>query len=463
VKPILAFALAVSLSSVAVASPATDLFNQAQQYLETQYFGPSTADLKALGETYRVKLTEACAPTLDTCGYDKAESVIAAMMRDLQDGHAYYLNAEAVRAEQANRQGANTSPSPRVGFSHRAFTDATGKFVTYDRLISNVLAGSPADKAGVRYGDRWIGVNGTLFGSFTTDEAYTAFIQEFSAKIRAGETITMMIVRGVDRQRLEINLKGEIINLSQFPTLEMRPDGIAVITLRDYLITGVGQRLHDLLREATTRGARGVIYNMRGNGGGQALEMLVAVGAFLQTVEPFRFVPRYNAERDTIEFGYNLDTAFTRTPGGSARGGVRVRNPVLYTGPLVVLVDGGCASGCEYFSSYMQRTKRAQVIGEATVGVGNSNTARFSLLNGGALGIPTLRAFWTDGSSLPARVTPDVLTPAYELELLNTGRDVLLEKAVESLTATPAPTLASSAAPLFQVPLGRVYGRSSAL
>jgi carboxyl-terminal processing protease len=462
VKKLIAFIAAVSLSSVALASPATDLFNQAAQFLETQYFGPSTTDLKALSESYRAKLTEACAPTPDTCGYDKAETLIAAMLRELQDGHAYYLNAEAVRAEQANRSGQNTSPSPRVGFSHRGFTDGTGKFVTYDRLISNVLPGAPADKAGIKYGDRWIGVNGTLFASFSSDESYNAFFTDFSNRIRAGETVTMNLVRGVERVRLDIGVKGEIVNLSQVPTLEMRPDGVAVITLRDYQVGGVGQRLHDLLREAIGKGAKGVIYNMRGNGGGSAYEMLVAVGAFLPSVEPFRFVPRYNAERDTVEFGYSVDAAFNRPVGGAARVAIRVRNPVLYGGPLVVLVDGGCASGCEYFSTYMQRTKRAQVIGESTAGVGNSNTARFGLVNGAALGIPTYRAFWADGIGLPAKITPDVLTVNYELELLNTGRDLLLDKALETLAATPAPTVAVPAALEVTAPLGRVYGFSSA-
>jgi carboxyl-terminal processing protease len=452
------------LAGAALASPATDLFAQARQYLETQYFGPSTTDLKALGDSYAAKLATACAPTVDACGFDKAEPVIAEMLASLQDPHSYYLSAQDVRAEQANRQGANTSPSPRIGLQHRGFSDRDGKLITQDRLITNVIPGSPAEKAGIRYGDRWIGVNGTLFSSYTTPETYQAAIGDFSARIRGGETVTMMLVRGTDRQRLDINLKGEIINLSQFPTLELRPDGIAVITLRDYLIQGVGQRLHDLLRDATTRGAKGVVFNMRGNGGGSAYEMLIAVGAFLENVESFRFTPRYNADRDTLEFGYSLNKAFTRS-GGSSQTGASVTNPVLYRGPLVTLVDGGCASGCEYFAAYMQRNKRGPVIGEPTVGVGNTNTARFALANGGALGIPTLRALWPDGSSLPARITPDILTPDYELELLNTGRDALLEKAVMTLNA-PATVVSTPAANAFldtQRPLGHSFGFSSGL
>jgi C-terminal processing protease CtpA/Prc len=60
--------------------------------------------------------------------------------------------------------------------------------------------------------------------------------------------------------------------------------------------------------------------------------------------------------------------------------------------------------------------------------------AIFSLQNGGAVSIPTLRSYWTDNTWLPAKIVPDILTPKFELELFNTGRDVVIEKALEVLS-----------------------------
>jgi hypothetical protein len=67
------------------------------------------------------------------------------------------------------------------------------------------------------------------------------------------------------------------------------------------------------------------------------------------------------------------------------------------------------------------------------IAIAGSNTARFALVNGGAAGIPTYRAYWLDGASLPATVEPDVLFERARLTWFTTGRDVVLEKAIESL------------------------------
>ena len=46
---------------------------------------------------------------------------------------------------------------------------------------------------------------------------------------------------------------------------------------------------------------------------------------------------------------------------------VRVSAPqpkYAYTGPLVVLIDEGCACACAYFTQFLQLTGRATVIGQ---------------------------------------------------------------------------------------------------
>ena len=231
-------AIALALSSAAgaqkfIGSPAQDLYDQATFYMDTQYFGPSKVDIKALIASYQTKLDEACAPQALQCGFDKVEPLLEVMFSELKDFHAYYLTSEDVRAESANSRGNNASPAPRVGISSRGFcetptgacaVDDAGKLTSKllpDRMILNVVAGGPADKAGIKYGDRWLGYNGVLFSSLAPDSAeYTKFNSDFGVKIRAGETITMAMQRGPTKQRLDIPLKGEIINLAEQPTLE---------------------------------------------------------------------------------------------------------------------------------------------------------------------------------------------------------------------------------------------------
>ncbi len=454
----------LSLCSASVAqkyigSPAQDLFDQASFFFETQYFGPSTINIQALILKYQTKVDEVCAELKEKCGYEKIEPLLEQMFADFEDFHTYYLSAANVAAENANRSGTQTSPTPRVGITLQNFCETpTGRCTTDekgtltskligDRFIANVVKDAPADKAGIKYGDRWIGYNDILFSSFDGNvENLNKAYNDFTTKVRAGETIKMVLMRGINRQKLELPLKGELINTSEQPGLELRPDGIAVITMKDYQINGVAQKLHELVKEAVAKNAKGIIFNERSNGGGSVLETIASVGAFVETPDLMRWITRYNPDRNTIEWGYNAGKVFARNLKEVEITSLQINNPVVYKGPLAVLVDGGCASGCEYFASYIQKAKRAQVFGSPTVGIGNTNTARFGLANGGAAGMPTIQAVWKDGIPLPAQVKPDILTENFEFKLFNTGRDEPLEKALESLGVKP--TIAVSSQPV---------------
>jgi carboxyl-terminal processing protease len=435
------------LTSLSLASPAVELFNQAANFIETQYFGPTTVVIPDVLAQYRTELALTCLRTAQPrdCSFERAEPVIARLFAAIQDGHAYYLSAEAVRQENANRSGQAITPRPAVGLRFSVFCDTPNGTCAYndqgelqsavlrDQLVARVSFGSPAESAGVRYGDRLIGYNNTLFSSFETFADYQKFRADLTPKIQASESVTLNLLRGENRERIDIALTGAIFNTSQMPKLELRPDGIAVLTVRDYQIRGVGQRIHELVRQAEQSGAKGIIFEERQNGGGSVYEMMLAVGAFVPQPDSFRFVPRYNPESGTIEFGYTTGVATIKIGAGAILPGSSISNPIASRLPIAVLVDGNCASGCEYFATYIQRHKRGVVIGSKTAGVGNSNTARFPLANGGSAGIPTLRAFWLDGTGLPAFVEADLKLPTLEWDLFSTGRDQAVLLALNAL------------------------------
>jgi carboxyl-terminal processing protease len=315
----------------------------------------------------------------------------------------------------------------------QAIQEGKAKLLSNDRLITSVLPNSPAEKAGLKVGDRWIGYNGTLFSSLTDVSAYAKFFAGFGEKIRASETVTLMLLRGVDRKPLEISLKGEIVNLVVFPSLDVQANGIAILKLPDFFIQGVGQRVHDLVREAQSKNVKAIILDMRGNGGGLGNERAIAGGAFFENPENMRRVPRYNATTQTVEETYKNGAFVQRLLNGPELGKQPVNNPVLWKGPMVVLIDEGCASACEYMAAYFQRLKRGPVIGSPSLGIGNTNTQRFGLINGAAAAFPTLRATWSDGVPLPEQITPDVASTSDLYTIFETGRDSNLEKAFEVL------------------------------
>jgi carboxyl-terminal processing protease len=442
-------------SSLAFASPAQDIFEQAQFYLETQYWGPSTVNMKEHTAKYQPLLDKACADDMANCAYEKAEPIIAQMEFDLDDPHAYYLSAAAVAEENSSIGGGGTSPVPRIGITSRGFCDTptgvcerddqgnlTSKQI-FDRLVTNVVPGSPAETAGLKIGDRWVGYNDVVFASAT--DAKTASDQQaaFTKLVRALQPVTMKIIRGADRQKLDVVVTGAIIKTADFPTLSVRSDGIGILTIRTWFLEGQANKVHALVKEAIDKNVKAIVIEQRDNGGGLGAEGFASVGAFVETPASIRRVPRYNAEARTTEERYSNGTYSVFNLQGVELASRKINNPALFKGPIAMLVNNGCASACEYFASGLQKTKRGPIIGEETLGIGNTNTARFGLINGGAAAMPTVRAFWTDNTPLPSSVKPDIETPNAEFNLFNTGVDQLLQKALESFGAKASATVSS--------------------
>lgn len=412
--------LALLLGSLSLASPAQDLFDQASFYVEFYYYGPATLNLKELTARYQSALDRACAPQKDTCSYSQAVPIIQQMVEELNDNHTYYLSPEALRSTRESRQGNAPSRTLRIGVTHLPIPGSR------DRLIVDVVEGGPADEAGLAYGDRIIAINGRPLSELPDDNQVVQFLTQ---SVQSGRPVVLSILRGPERQRLEITLTGREINLARFPSLKIRPDGVAVLKIPDFDAQGqVGRRVHELVREAQQKNARAMVLELRGNSGGLLTEMIVSAAAFLDEAY-VALVDRYQTERNEFRV---RDGRLTVTRNGQAES---VNLPFLtrWRGPLVVLVDGNTASGGEYLASALQKARVGPLVGVATLGIGNTTTRPFNLINGGALSISYNRAFFADGTPFPARATPDFVVESSLEQLANTGRDLPFEKALEAL------------------------------
>jgi carboxyl-terminal processing protease len=412
--------LALLLGSLSLASPAQDLFDQASFYVEFYYYGPAALNLKELTARYQSALDRACAPQKDTCSYSQAVPIIQQMVEELSDNHTYYLSPEALRSTRESRQGNAPSRTLRIGVTHLPIPGSR------DRLIVDVVEGGPADEAGLAYGDRIIAINGRPLSELPDDNQVVQFLTQ---SVQSGRPVVLSILRGPERQRLEITLTGREINLARFPSLKIRPDGVAVLKIPDFDAQGqVGRRVHELVREAQQKNARAMVLELRGNSGGLLTEMIVSAAAFLDEAY-VALVDRYQTERNEFRV---RDGRLTVTRNGQAES---VNLPFLtrWRGPLVVLVDGNTASGGEYLASALQKARVAPLVGVPTLGIGNTTTRPFNLINGGALSISYNRAFFADGTPFPARATPDFVVESSLEQLANTGRDLPFEKALEAL------------------------------
>ena len=197
--------------------------------------------------------------------------------------------------------------------------------------------------------------------------------------------------------------------------------------------------LEEALKVESTVSSAGMVLDLRGNGGG-LLELALVMASHFFTEEnplPVRL------------FDWYYFDAAAGTQIKAFAPDVRVSAPqpkYAYTGPLVVLIDEGCASACEYFTQFLQLTGRATVIGQyGSTGAGGP-VERIAM-PGGVTFQYTMGRTTFAGSATPnieaTGVTPDIRVPvSLETELAKrAGADPVMAAAIAELDRLSAPIL----------------------
>ncbi len=404
----------LALTANAWASPAQDLFNQATYFVAVRYNGFSDSEFNDFNEKYQPELDTACATQLEECPYSAAVPVVQRMLTELNDAHSYYLSPQQNLEMQRQRSGLGGA-TPRLGVILENAKDG------FDRLVASVWSGSPAEKAGLKRGDRIVGLNGR------SSESYGAtFRLEISKTVSTGQEFVLNIRRAGQNagQPLEVKLRGEPVR-SPLPTYNKLSNRIGYIRLPGFDVAGqVSSTVRTSLRSAVKDGVQGLIVDVRDNPGGLVFETLGAVGAFVPKTG-FIQESRDGSIENRVENGLvSINGVQLGSSGGVA----------AFKGKLIVLVNQNSYSGAEYFAQLIQDAARGTIVGDVTGGLGNTVTTPFDLLDGSAIAITIAKsARLNDGGYLPARVTPD-LQVTDDLELQSaTGKDAVLEKALELL------------------------------
>jgi carboxyl-terminal processing protease len=271
--------------------------------------------------------------------------------------------------------------------------------------VVSPIAGSPAERQGVRAGDKILEIDGEATSGMNLMEAVL--------RIRGTKdtTVTLLILHQGETTPVAIEIVREEIELDSV-YIDMLPDDIAHIQ-----ITHFSERTPDELaaavNEALQSGAGGIILDLRGNPGGLLYTVVDVASNFL----------------DGGIVLYEADGAgsIIKERHASSEG-------VATDLPLAVLVDGGSASGSEVLAGALQDRGRAPLIGTKTYGKGSVNILQ-ELSDGSALYLTT--AYWlTPNRYLIQGVG---ITPDFEVEItaedIASGRDPQLEFAVAYIQA----------------------------
>ncbi len=252
--------------------------------------------------------------------------------------------------------------------------------------VREVITDSPADDADIVTGSRITRVDGKSIAQFPD-------LQRAITMIR-GEPGTTIRVTVEDRARGTSRTVALVRAVIDPPAVEVRAmgEGIASLRLREFSQDSA-RELRDAiatLRRTAPAGAkavRGIVLDLRDNGGGLLDEAIDIVDLFVEE----GVIVRTRGRRGTV-----VDEARAHRPGTEAEV------------PLVVLVNKASASASEIVAGALQDHGRALIVGERTYGKG-SVQAPFELEDGSLLKLTTSLYYTPDDRLIQASgITPDV-------------------------------------------------------
>jgi carboxyl-terminal processing protease len=320
------------------------------------------------------------------------------MLKSLGDPFTRFLDPEQYRSLQVNTSGELTGVGLQI-----ALNPHTGQLE-----VVSPIAGSPADKAGIRPRDRILKIEGFSTENLTLDEA--------AARMRGpiGSLVTLLIERDGGEQQ-EISIVRDRIELNPVVAqLRTSNQGTSIGYLRlTQFNANASSELAHAINSLEKKGAAAYILDLRNNPGG-----LLQAG-----VE----IARLWLNSGTIVYTVNRQ---------GIQGSFEAFGPALTDDPLVILVNQGTASASEILAGALQDNGRAKLVGETTFGKGLIQSL-FELSDGSGLAV-TIAKYETpqhrDINKLG--ITPDQVVTQQPItrEEIATEADLQYQAAVELLT-----------------------------
>ena len=263
----------------------------------------------------------------------------------------------------------------RYGGTGMLLAEEENEVVTVQRVFPH----TPAEDAGVSEGDRIVAIG---------DSAATAWgLNKVSDRLRGtpGSKVMVTFSRpGVTMPiRLTFTRREVHVPAVAFSTLI---DGVGYVPLHTFN-ENAAEEVQEAVSKLMAQGAKGLVLDLRDNGGGIVEQSLAISSLFLEDDQPIVSVRARNADDDVA-----------RAEGTHLAKGV----------PLVVLTNGGTASAAEIVAGALQDHDRALVLGNTTFGKGLVQSL-YSLDGGYSLKITTGKWYTPSGRSInrERRVTDD--------------------------------------------------------
>lgn len=286
-----------------------------------------------------------------------------------------------------------------------SFTGVGIEVTLLDGVLTAVapIDGTPADRVGIKPGDQILRIDGQPTKNMS--------LVESMKKMRGpkGSKVTLSIHRAQWRGTRDFTMVRAEIPLLSVRASQLAP-GYGYIRISNFQDSTTDDTLTALDKLRAQQPIKGLVLDLRNNPGG-LLEQAVRVadifldhGTIVST--------RGRGNREQILYEAHPDT--------------RVENY-----PMVVLINGGSASGSEIVAGALQDHKRARVLGTTSFGKGSVQTI-VPLPDGAAIRLTTARYYTPSGASIQATgIRPDIVVPLDtpgDQDSAAAGQEILREK-----------------------------------
>ncbi|HEX9927121.1 MAG TPA: S41 family peptidase [Pyrinomonadaceae bacterium] len=210
-------------------------------------------------------------------------------------------------------------------------------------FIRATFENSPAWRAGLRYGDKIVDVNGTSMKNKTFVE-----VRNFLRGPR-GTNAKITVENNLTKQKRTVEITRDAVPQPSVPEAYMIRPGVGYIAMTGGFNQTTAGEFREAMRQLKSDGMQQLVLDLRSNGGG-------LVGQAYQVAQAF------------LGQGQVIFTQRGRIPG--SEGYFKSDNPSPDKTPLVVLVNRNTASASEILAGALQDHDRALIVGENTFGKG---------------------------------------------------------------------------------------------
>ncbi|MCO6510713.1 MAG: S41 family peptidase [Aridibacter famidurans] len=264
------------------------------------------------------------------------KSSIDSMLHTL-DPHSNYFDAKEFQEFRTSQRSQYFGIGATIG----DLSDKDGKVIA--TFIKSTFDNAPANRAGLRYGDKIVEVNGkSMLGKPYFE------VRDFLRGPRG--TLAKVVVERYGTKELEtVEIIRDAVSTPSISEAYMLKPGIGYIAMTGGFNRTTYSEFVEAMRDLKGKGMQNLVLDLRNNGGGLVREAFMVANTFLQ-------------QGQTIFVQKGRIQGFSQTYSSD--------NGSPDKTPLVILVNGNTASASEILAGALQDHDRALIVGENTFGKG---------------------------------------------------------------------------------------------